>query len=74
MESSCAGGEKGEEGAIGAGKSFISGIDEVVRVRTGESGSVALYYRESSYSWMCAEGTLTLGALAFILYGRLMLR
>ena len=32
----------GEEGAIGDGKIFISGIDDVVRVRTGESGSVAL--------------------------------
>jgi nitrogen regulatory protein PII len=32
----------GEEGAIGDGKIFISGIDDVVRVRTGESGDVAL--------------------------------
>lgn len=32
----------GEEGAIGDGKIFISAIEDVVRVRTGESGDVAL--------------------------------
>ena len=30
------------EGKIGDGKIFISSLDEVVRIRTGETGSVAL--------------------------------
>lgn len=32
----------GEEGKIGDGKIFISNLDEVVRIRTGETGSVAI--------------------------------
>jgi len=30
------------EGKIGDGKIFVSSLDEVVRIRTGETGSVAL--------------------------------
>jgi nitrogen regulatory protein P-II 1 len=34
--------ENARTGAVGDGKIFISTIDEVVRVRTGESGSAAV--------------------------------
>lgn len=34
--------ENARTGAVGDGKIFISTIDEVVRVRTGESGTAAL--------------------------------
>ncbi|MDG2353583.1 MAG: P-II family nitrogen regulator [Gammaproteobacteria bacterium] len=33
---------KSDEGKIGDGKIFVSSLDEVVRIRTGETGSVAL--------------------------------
>jgi nitrogen regulatory protein P-II 2 len=32
----------GDEGKIGDGKIFISNLEEVVRIRTGETGSVAI--------------------------------
>jgi nitrogen regulatory protein P-II 2 len=32
----------GDEGKIGDGKIFISNLDEVVRIRTGETGSIAI--------------------------------
>ena len=31
-----------DEGKIGDGKIFVASLDEVVRIRTGETGSVAL--------------------------------
>ncbi len=34
--------EKARTGEIGDGKIFISNIDEVVRIRTGETGEIAL--------------------------------
>lgn len=34
--------EKGRTGAVGDGKIFILPVEEVIRVRTGESGAVAL--------------------------------
>ncbi|HIE77944.1 MAG TPA: P-II family nitrogen regulator [Candidatus Thioglobus sp.] len=34
--------KSGDEGKIGDGKIFISNLDEVVRIRTGETGSIAI--------------------------------
>ena len=34
--------ENGRSGAVGDGKIFVSTIDEVIRVRTGESGTAAI--------------------------------
>lgn len=34
--------EKAKTGKIGDGKIFVSGLDEVIRIRTGESGNSAI--------------------------------
>ena len=34
--------EKGRTGAVGDGKIFIMPVEEVVRIRTGESGAIAI--------------------------------
>jgi nitrogen regulatory protein P-II 1 len=34
--------EKGRTGAVGDGKIFISPVEEVVRIRTGDRGSQAI--------------------------------
>jgi nitrogen regulatory protein P-II 1 len=34
--------EKGRTGAVGDGKIFIMPVEEVIRIRTGESGAVAV--------------------------------
>jgi nitrogen regulatory protein P-II 1 len=34
--------KSGEVGEVGDGKIFVSSVDEVVRIRTGESGDVAI--------------------------------
>ncbi len=42
IDAICLGGKTGEEGSIGDGKIFVVPLDDVVRIRTGESGSEAV--------------------------------
>ena len=43
--------EAARTGKIGDGKIFVYGIEQVIRIRTGETGVDAIYLRENTSKW-----------------------